>query len=320
MIAPERLTLRSIMTDFVRDFSQAERGLWGAFVQLTLRPRRVIETFLYKDRQQFSRPTRYLIFCLSVAALQLLLVQGRYGSSLYEYQMDLQNHELALQIDPVSEFARGFKEGFEGGSNNSIEEIKAYSSYSSYLLATLIPVFAFGYFMVFPARKFNFAETLAGSVYLHGHQLLVMSLGTLPLLLFGEIADYVYWASWVKWGALLLLVISVFRVFLVSRRDAAWLIPKILLTLVWAATAVLVIGILLGGLLAAVFSAEKAILSSGAFWASVLIFAGLTLGVGRLLYAFRAGWPRWYWWVPMMTISVLFYGSGVWALLSGLLG
>ncbi|WP_157472171.1 hypothetical protein [Neolewinella persica] len=37
------------MSNFLRDFTQAERGLGGTIVQLTFRPRRVVKTFLFKE-------------------------------------------------------------------------------------------------------------------------------------------------------------------------------------------------------------------------------------------------------------------------------
>jgi len=82
---PERLTFGNLLKNFFRDLISADQGLWGTIVQLTIRPKRVVETFLLKDRKQFIRPTRYVLFALSVSALSFLAVQYTKGKPMLEY-------------------------------------------------------------------------------------------------------------------------------------------------------------------------------------------------------------------------------------------
>jgi hypothetical protein len=301
MTPPERLTLRSIGSDFLRDFTQAEKGLWGTIVQLTVRPRRVLDTFLYESRQQFSRPTRYLIFCLSIAAFQFIAVQWRYGVSVVEYNETLEEGTEAYQ-GPIEAFAQGYSTG-RGDKKISVKEIAAYASYISVIF---IPAYAFMYFFLFPARSLNYAESLAGTTYLHGHFILITALLSLPFLAFSGIADFAQAKNWIETAATALLVISIFRTFLSSKRDALWMVPKLLLSIVWAVPFSILLGITVSAIMS-LFIPDMNQIPYGFFLFFILILFIVLLLTGRLLLLFRTRWPSWYIWVPTVLVAFGIY-------------
>lgn len=201
---PDRLTFGHLLSKFLEDLTNANKGLWGTVVQLTIRPRRVVETFLYKDRKQFTRPTKYVLITLSVFALNLAAVELRHGKSLLEYispvmldveEAALNNTEEALAdaiaprvpgIDDEEE-KKSFKEGFSAGFQNEMgEEVSDKSNilkYSSYINVLLIPFSAFIYWFCFPRREFNYPENLAAIAYLNSHGN-IFGIIALPVILF----------------------------------------------------------------------------------------------------------------------------------------
>ncbi len=301
MTPPERLTLKSIGADFIRDFTQAEKGLWGTIVQLTTRPRRVLDTFLYENRQHFSRPTRYLIFCLSIAAFLFIAVQWRYGVSLVEY-----GETVAEDQENYRGFIASFAEGFASGGEGKAISVKALAAYANYALVLLIPAYAFLYFFLFPARGLNYAESLAGAVYLHSHYFLITSVVSLPFLVFSDIEDFALARSWIGIGAGVLLLVSSLRMFLVSRKDLIWIAPKLMLGAVWAAVPLLFLGFFVLATMSIVLP-EIPSMSLGLFLSAVPILIILTVLANKLLLAFRTQWPRWYVWVPTLLVVLGFY-------------
>lgn len=160
----------------------------------------MVETFLLKDRKQFIRPTRYVLFALSVSALSFLAVQFSKGKPMLEYlqpaienQVGGINNEsnrkdladaIASEIPGLhSERAQqGFRDGFNDGlalpGGNLIQ-------YASYIGLALLPVVALFYWLCFPGRKFNFAEHLATAAYISSHSNM-FNVFSIPVILLSD--------------------------------------------------------------------------------------------------------------------------------------
>lgn len=202
---PDRLTFRNIISNFFHDLISADRGMWGTIVQLTLRPRQVIDTFLFEDRQRFVRPTRYVLFALSVAALTFVAIQWRYGQPIEEYlrptfeqraDESVQNLRQSLEeslaaLTDEEAIARKRKENEETVKALRDGNVKATANmvkYGNYISIVFLPLAAFVYWLIFPRKGFNYAEHLASFAYISSHGSL-LSVLLIPFILFARSPD-----------------------------------------------------------------------------------------------------------------------------------
>lgn len=201
---PDRLTFSNIISNFFRDLTNADRGMWGTIVQLTVRPQRVINTFLFEDRARFIRPTRYVLFALSVAALSFVAIQWRYGQPIQEYLRPTIERQAE---ESVASLRQSFEERLDLTDPASLEQkrqanakmiagireeaIKVNTNaikYGNYLGILFMPLAAFAYWFMFPRKRFNFAEHLASVGYIYSHASL-LNLLTLPFILLATSPD-----------------------------------------------------------------------------------------------------------------------------------
>lgn len=68
--------------------------------------------------------------------------------------------------------------------------LKIVDQYKNYLSILFLPFFGTLYFILFPAKRFNYAESLMAAVYLHAHLLLLVTVLSLPLLFYNSIEDF----------------------------------------------------------------------------------------------------------------------------------
>ncbi len=202
----ERLTTKSIVADFLRDFTNLERGIMGTFLQLTVRPRLVVETYLESDRKRFIRPTRYLMFVLSLSAVYVFIVQYWYGVSLTDVIVEQMGpgFERALMDKLEARHAvtalsneewRDEIVAIQQSRNSMLSIYRVFFEYYSIFFLLTIPIGAFFNRVFHPSNRFNFAESTVASLYLYSHAAL-LSLLLLPVCLLIS-TDAVKFASWV---------------------------------------------------------------------------------------------------------------------------
>lgn len=195
---PERLSVLALVKNFVSDLANADRGLLGTIVKLLWRPERVIDTYLYEDRNHYLRPTRYVLFALSVAAVLYITVQLRFGEPLHEYlrpyyqdYIEDSNTELLLPYqDADGRILPGVAELDYKMARKQADLNEAYmlrfttflTQYSNYLSLLFIPLQALIFWLAFPRRGYNFAESLAANTYIGG-TFLLLTLISLPFIL-----------------------------------------------------------------------------------------------------------------------------------------
>ena len=260
------------MADFFRDVTQAERGLVGTIVQLTLRPARVIDTYLYTDRKRFLKPTRYLVFCFSLAALQVFVIQTWYGKPV---------QELVAEAD-ATDHARLVEKGYIESEEIEVEESKAeaelhdryhqfgarfsvfYNEFRTFFAMLFIPVLGLLYYFFYGRHGFNIAEAMVAATYLHAHLALLASL-FLPLFFLGSDAeDYELWSSVENSFTGLYLLFGVTQVFTKRWWDT-------LIALLWLLLLLVVVAmcspsfIFLGGATARVWMTDASYSSSPKF-------------------------------------------------------
>lgn len=304
MTPPERLTLKTISSNFLRDFLQAEDGLWGTIVQMTIAPRRVVETYLFEDRKKFIRPSRYLFFCLSIVAFQLIAIQGRYGTSVFDHKVE-QVAESKINSEEMI--------GNNGEKMTDIEftEIKAKSKeivqmigqYVNYLTVLFLPFLGLLYFILFPSREFNYAESLIAAIYLHAHHFLLITLLSLPLLFYSGIEDYIAAKSWISMMLQFYFYGFLLSVFWAGWRDILLAFPKLLaIVLLSLPTVAILISSSPKGVEFYLDLKDGHIYLSQIGWLLVVI-TSLALTV-RLFLNLREP-VRWFWWVGEVLLLLL---------------
>ena len=175
-----RLTVRQLTADFLRDFTDTDRGVLGTIVQLTLHPRRVVQAYLSGDRSRFIRPTRYLGFVLSISAAVFFIVQYWFSGAVAE--------------TILSGLETGFVEGLEEDlaarqaryslSSEEVDKLRKSNArvahfwrtgvrlsikYYSAVFVASIPLAAFGHRWFYPRNTYNLPESIVASLYVYSH-------------------------------------------------------------------------------------------------------------------------------------------------------
>lgn len=320
---PDRLTTSNIFRNFFQDLLNADRGMWGTIVQMTLRPQRVIRTFLFEDRKRYIRPTRYVLFSLSIAALTFVAIQWRYGQPLHEYlrpTIEAQADEMVLDLKEqasrrAEESGKPLTPEREAANLKMRESIREQAvqtntnliKYGNYLGLLGMPVIALMYWLMFPRISFNYPEHLASVGYIYGHAN-VLSLLTLPFILFAisptGLLQAMFYSSVIT---VLYQLYATVRVYVTSIKDA--LIAAAVLVLSFATLALVLssAGYVMGYLLAATnkelgFSCENCGLE---WWKVGRVIPPLFAMAG--LFYIRIRPRRWYWGLGVVVVSLVLY-------------
>ena len=176
----KRLTTRDIVADLLRDFTDADRGMLGTFVQLSIRPRRVVGAYLEGDRRRFIRPTRYLAFTLSLSAAAFFLIQYWYGTSLTEIMLEhsgpgfaaaLEDDLAARQLEyslSAEEIERARKQNAQL-TESARRVYRFLFEYYSVFFVAFVPVGATIHRAFYPRNTFTLAESVVASLYIYSH-------------------------------------------------------------------------------------------------------------------------------------------------------
>lgn len=205
---PERITLKTLFRDFLLDFSEVDRGLLGTIINLTLRPARVVDTFLFTHRDRFVRPTRYLVFCFSLAALQVFTIQAWYGASIKELNAAVESASPVSPTPPVAgEHVKdqivplGSRPSIQGfNSSSRLDQLAAQARqfvdrFQTFAFLLALPLLALVYYYLYARHGYNLAESITAATYLHAHTTL-LGIVFLPFYFLGDTpADYERWSS-----------------------------------------------------------------------------------------------------------------------------
>ncbi|WP_157501470.1 DUF3667 domain-containing protein [Lewinella sp. 4G2] len=178
---PERLSFGALIKTFFADLANADRGMLGTVVKLTTYPNEVVDTYLFKDRARFIRPTRYFLFALSVVAASYFVVQLRFGEPLHDFLMPFYEQEyeagrqqmldaLLAQAEDNNAQAEEFARWYTDAYTSFLKKMtKWFIQYSSYFSLLFIPLNALLYYFVFPRKDYNYTETIVATAYTSAH-------------------------------------------------------------------------------------------------------------------------------------------------------
>ena len=224
---PPPITFGQLTRDFIHDVTQTERGLLGTIIKMTLSPARVIDTYLFIDRSRFLKPTRYLVFCFGLAALQFFIVQAWYGQSA-----DKLREEVTLEArQDVNEVTTSIRQSPAWEESDAAAELHAHyhrlgdqfaalrNEFRTLFAMLVIPVFALLYFGLFRRHGYHLAEAVVAATYIHAHVAL-LGFFMLPFLLLGRTAqDYELWSSLINNVTGLYLLVAVKQAFATRWRE-----------------------------------------------------------------------------------------------------
>ncbi len=185
--------------EFLRDFTDADRGIWGTFLQLTIRPRRVVQSYLAGDRQRFIRPFRYLLFSISLSAVYLLFLKYWYDNPVEQLMTTVLEPWYADRLDAglLAQQAAGSLSAqdlpVERTRNADLVQflstvVRYILQYLSVVFLVSIPLLASFNRFVFSQSSFNYAESLVATTYLVA-QTTLLSFLVVPLLLLWHTMD-----------------------------------------------------------------------------------------------------------------------------------
>ncbi len=147
-----RLTIRGTVADFFDKYFDMESGLLHTFVQMCIRPGRVILEYCHGKRRTFVNPFAYALFGTAVSILLLNLTLDSSSVVLDSFRMMGQMMQLSeTQLDLFVEV--------------QLEGIQ----YTSLLTAVTCIPFAVILRVMFPRREFCIAELMAFSLFVLGH-------------------------------------------------------------------------------------------------------------------------------------------------------
>jgi hypothetical protein len=148
-IKRERLTLKFLFNDMLKNMFNLERGLLFTILELFKNPEVVINDFVQGERYRYMNPFRFLIVSASLYAL----VVSVFGFSI-EGMIEMQE-ENPLNLSVLKE-------------------------YSNLMILAYVPIVAIGSWLAFRPAKLNYAEHLVVNAYAYSF----MTIISIPLDIF----------------------------------------------------------------------------------------------------------------------------------------
>ena len=148
-IKRERLTLKFLFNDMLKNMFNLERGLLFTILELFKNPEVVINDFVQGERYRYMNPFRFLIVSASLYAL----VVSVFGFSI-EGMIEMQE-ENPLNLSVLKE-------------------------YSNLMILANVPIVAIGSWLAFRPAKLNYAEHLVVNAYAYSF----MTIISIPLDIF----------------------------------------------------------------------------------------------------------------------------------------
>lgn len=184
-IISKRLNSRQIFDNVIRDLLEWDKGFLKTFIDLSLRPQKVISFYIEGGRKKYLNPVKYLIICFIV--LQILNLFGI---------------EISFIISGMSGFVRGFESPSEQTLTPDIKEkLDQLSDINSALMLLTIPFVSLITKLMYKLKHYNYTEHLVINIYLFIQMFMVTTLvlapfripGSSPLFLFLLSYIYVYY-------------------------------------------------------------------------------------------------------------------------------
>jgi hypothetical protein len=159
-IPVKRITLRTIGEEILAQFN-LEKGIGYTIKGLLLRPRAVMEEYLFHDRHRLMRPLPLVILVVTVTtffALWYLPVEQDIGAELHKASVP---ETLIPALEKFMQFSK---------------------QYYNVLLLSAIPTVSLATFLLFRSSGLNYAEHLIINMYIYAMQT-ILTLPFFPFLL-----------------------------------------------------------------------------------------------------------------------------------------
>ena len=169
----KRLTFKNLWDDALRRYFDIDNTFLKTFVHLITQPEVVIDGYIRGVRKKYINPISYFAFALTLAGLQVFLIQKLFPSA-YDYS--------SLATEGQEEFMR-----------DSMDFIKEYTSLINMLF---IPVYALmARIVFFRNKRYNYTELLVVFLYYAAE---ITFISFIPMLIaigfgvnYGQLSPYV---------------------------------------------------------------------------------------------------------------------------------
>jgi len=151
----KRLTTKEIRHEVLSQFN-IERGLIYTFLALLKKPAQLVDTYVFKSRENIFNPFRYLLFGAAASTFAMLHHAG------FKSFMEAQSQNSSQQFQELEEqFGLPFSEAM-----STAQQI--YLSYQNLFFLVVIPFISFLTYWMFQKKRYNYAENMAINAFLFG--------------------------------------------------------------------------------------------------------------------------------------------------------
>lgn len=142
----KRLTFQGLFNDVVERVFNLENNVFRTIGQLTVRPERVIISYLEGTRRKYLNPLNYLTLTLFLSGVIFFFIR--------RFALDKMKFDVA---------------GLETNVETSRKIMEAVMEYNSFVFILYIPILALAGFLSFNKRRLNIPEYIVTSTYALSH-------------------------------------------------------------------------------------------------------------------------------------------------------
>ncbi len=158
-----RITVRHLLSDFFKQITNLDRGLWHTAVVLFRNPGKVVRDYACGRTVEYATPFRYVLIWVTLSFLLYFSL----------WKPEAQVAEMQAMMGAEMPTYQGFMEQWN----------KIVQDYSQLLALLLVPTNALCSWLLFRKKGLNYAEHLVGNAYFYG-QVMVVSVLITPVLAF----------------------------------------------------------------------------------------------------------------------------------------
>lgn len=144
----ERFSLKEGISHVFSMIFNFDRGLWPTIYNLIRRPGKVIHDYLNGITVPYFHPFRFLFLMVTVQVLVMVT------TGIYDYVQDSYSQQTMAEGTKMPEFYH--------------EMMAAINSYMNLMIAASMPILAFGSWLLFKNKGYNYAEHLIIVSYAYG--------------------------------------------------------------------------------------------------------------------------------------------------------
>jgi hypothetical protein len=190
----ERFTVRSLLTGFVANIFNIEKGFFHTTLELIRRPEKVLADYLDRNTIHYYHPVRFAVVWLAISVI-LTLYFGIYDGMMEQVLETYRN--MGLVDSPETELRM----------RTTMDYMKNFLNIVPFFVIPFNSLFSW---KMLHKRPLNYAEHLVMNTYLMG---LATCIGMIPLAVYILIPQTVSWSFMISFALFMILYILVGKRF-----------------------------------------------------------------------------------------------------------